>query len=484
MPDVERSDFTLRPDPNRVVALPFWPGGLNFGGDETRIDAILDRIAALTDEEVADEVDRAEKLFVHRHRDLPGVWERHARIAAGHSPAVDELSPERRRLVGMTFTQEYAFESTAVCNPSIVPLGDPGEDGTLEFVMSVRSIGEGHISSIAFRPGRLHSDGRVELDPKSPWAEHGKKRSGRFETTIFRARLQEMRADNALSDRVLQRLPSEFGLEDLEAELQNLAQSDVPAALRFETERAMHWLAASSYQVDFPDQVPLTERVLAPSAPVESRGMEDARMVRFVEDDGTVRYLATYSAYDGFEVLPQLIETADFLSFRVSTLTGACARGKGMALFPRKVGGDFAALARTDSESTFVMRSDHLRRWDVAELALRPSEPWEVVQAGNCGSPIETTDGWLVLTHGVGPMRRYVISAILLDLDEPTKVLGRLREPLIEPDESERNGYVPNVVYSCGGIVNGDVLMIPYGFSDIGVRIATTSLSEVLSAMV
>ena len=222
----------------------------------------------------------------------------------------------------------------------------------------------------------------------------------------------------------------------------------------------MHWLAASSYEVHF-DDIPLSERVLSPSAPAESRGMEDARMVRFVDDDGSVRYYATYTAYDGFDILPQLIETRDFRSFRVSTLTGACARGKGMAIFPRRIGGEYVALARTDHESTFIIRSDHIRRWDVAELVLRPTEPWEVVQAGNCGSPIETSEGWLVIMHGVGPMRRYVLSAVLLDLDEPTKLIARLRQPLLEPGEEERDGYVPNVVYSCGAIVHGDNLVIP-----------------------
>src|SRR5690606_14908990 len=228
---------------------------------------------------------------------------------------------------------------------------------------------------------------------------------------------------------------------------------------------------------------PIGERVLSPSAPVESHGMEDARFVRFTEDDGSVRYYGTYTAYDGFEALPQLIETEDFHTFRISTLIGACARSKGIAIFPHRIDGDFVALARTDNESTFVMRSDHIQRWDVAELVLRPTEPWEVVQAGNCGSPIETDEGWLVIMHGVGPMRRYVLSAVLLDLEEPTKVVGRLRQPLLEPDESERNGYVPNVVYSCGGMVHGQTLVLPYGFSDAGIRIATVPLADVLGAM-
>lgn len=482
MVTVRRSMQTLLPDPERVVALPFWPGGINFGGEPDRVDLIIDRVGALTDEEVAAQVDQIEKLFAGRHRDPESVWEQHTDLARRLSPVVETFSPERLRLVGMTFTQEYAFEAAAVCNPSIAPLGEPDGEGSLPFVMSTRSIGEGHLSSISFRSGIVSRDGEVEIAPASRWAEHGSQRSARFDASIFRDRLREMRADNVLSHRVLDELPSEFTIQELEAVLARLAESDVPPALRFETERAMHWLAASSYEVHF-DDIPLSERVLSPSAPAESRGMEDARMVRFVDDDGSVRYYATYSAYDGFDVLPQLIETTDFSSFRVATLTGACARGKGMALFPRRIGGDYVALARTDHESTFVIRSDHVRRWDVAELVLRPSEPWELVQAGNCGSPIETDEGWLVIMHGVGPMRRYVLSVVLLDLDEPTKVVARLRQPLIEPQEEERSGYVPNVVYSCGGLTHGDHLVVPYGFSDVGVRIATASLSEILAAM-
>lgn len=348
--------------------------------------------------------------------------------------------------------------------------------------MSVRTIGEGHRSSIAFRRGRVSQEGEVILHPASQWAEKGTRHNSDYDTTIFRDRLREMRIDNALSERVLESLPPRFSVEELEAVLTRLANSDIAPALRFETERAMHWLAASTYEVGFGD-TPLEERVLTPSAPVESHGMEDARFVRFTEDDGTTRYYATYTAYDGFEALPQLIHTTDFRSFRIATLTGACARSKGVAIFPRRIQGHYVALARTDNESTFVMRSDHIQRWDVAELALRPTEPWEVIQAGNCGSPIETEDGWLVIMHGVGPMRRYVLSAVLLDLEEPTKVVGRLRHPLLEPDESERNGYVPNVVYSCGAMVHAGTLVLPYGFSDAGIRIATVPIGDVLAAM-
>lgn len=481
MVTVTRTHHRLEPDPTRVVGRPFVPGHANFGGVASRVGLIIDRISALSDEEVDAEIRSTRSGALGRHRDIDSTWHRNADMALDLVAADGiRLEGDRRTLLGMIFTQEYAFEAAALCNPSVVPIDDPDERDDLSFVMSTRAIGEGHISSIAFQTGRVSADGTVTIDEGSRWACNGTRRPASFEQVVFRQRLRELGADNDLSERVLAELSPRFSIEDLEEALAHLRGGEVDGALRFETERAMHWLAASNYEVSFPE-VPLAERVLSPASPAESRGMEDARFVRFTDEDGSVRFYATYTAFDGFEVLPQLIETADFQTFRVATLAGA--RSKGMALFPRRVGGDFMALARTDNESTFVMRSDHVRHWDAAELVLRPTEPWEVVQAGNCGSPLETSDGWLVVMHGVGPMRRYVLSAVMLDLDEPTKVIGRLRDPLLEPDESERNGYVPNVVYSCGGLLHGDVLVIPYGYADSAIRMATVSLAELVSSL-
>lgn len=479
---VTRTEHVLEPDPRRVVARPFVPGEANFGGSADRVNRIVERVRQLSDSEVAAELESTHRRSADRHRDIESVWQANADLAITLTETGDSLDADRRRFVGMAFTQEYTFESTALCNPSMVAIAEESREGDLEFVMSARSIGEGHLSSISFRGGVVSSTGSVSLDPTSEWAGNGTRSSRQMDRAIFRDRLGELGADNDVSARVLADLDPQFSLTDLVAALAHLAESDVTPAMRFETERAMHWLASSNYDLTFGD-VPLSERLISPAGPTESRGMEDARFVRFRDDDGSVRFYATYTAFDGFEVLPQLIETTDFVKFRIATLAGACARSKGMALFPRRIAGEYAALARTDNESTFVMTSSHVRRWDVAELALRPTEAWEIIQAGNCGSPIETDDGWLVLMHGVGTMRRYVLSAVLLDLDEPTKVLARLREPLLEPQEDERNGYVPNVVYSCGGMLHGDFLVIPYGFSDTGIRLATVSLESLLAGM-
>jgi predicted GH43/DUF377 family glycosyl hydrolase len=290
-----------------------------------------------------------------------------------------------------------------------------------------------------------------------------------------------MDADKTAVSRMLNPLPDAFSYDQLVASVDKHKQQRLRGSA--EAIRLIHWLASSNYVVVFDRETELSERVLFPSGPNESRGMEDARFVRFVDDDGTVMYYATYTAFDGTSVLPQCIETRDFLSFRVATLSGACAVNKGMALFPRRLNGRYAMLGRLDGENLYFMLSDNIRHWDGAEKIDMPTPPWALIHGGNCGSPIETPDGWLVVTHGVGPMRRYSIGAMLLDLDDPRRVIGHLPEPIIRPDEDVRDGYVPNVVYSCGSLVHGDCLMVPYGFSDFGIAIATLSLSEVLEAL-
>jgi len=250
-----------------------------------------------------------------------------------------------------------------------------------------------------------------------------------------------------------------------------------------ETLARMQWLADSNYDVRFPPELALNERAIFPVSANESNGIEDARFVRFVEDDGDVMYYATYTAYNGHAILPQMIETRDFLSFRVLTLNGEAVRNKGLALFPRRVGGRYAMLSRQDDENLFIMFSTHPHHWSDTSLLMRPAEPWESVKIGNCGSPVETSEGWLVVTHGVGPMRRYCIGAALLDLDDPRKVIGRLRYPLLEPDEDGRDGYVPNVVYSCGAIAHGGRLILPYAMSDRTTTVASVELDELLHAL-
>jgi predicted GH43/DUF377 family glycosyl hydrolase len=274
-----------------------------------------------------------------------------------------------------------------------------------------------------------------------------------------------------------------FNGSELDSALEIVERGEISAAAVFETKKLINWLASSNYELAYSTEVPLSERILLPSSPAESRGIEDARFVRFAEKDASVRYYATYTAYDGFSILPQMIETADFLTFRFSTLNGTSARNKGMALFPRRIDGMYAALGRHDQENLHLMLSDQLRVWNSAELITSPTHGWETVQIGACGSPLETSRGWLVLTHGVGPMRRYSLGAFLLDLDDPSRLIGRLESPLLEPAADERNGYVPNVVYSCGSMIHREWLVVPYGFADEGVRIMTVPVEELLDEL-
>ncbi len=482
--EIRRHELTIRPDPSRVVARPFVPGQANFGGATSRLDAITSRVLGLRDDERERRLAEAHQLAAGRYRDIESVWRRHVHIAADQSPLVAGVEdPETGLLLGAFFTQSYAYESAALTNPSMVPVGSRHPDGAQSFVLSARAIGEGHISSIAFLSGRVGTDGEITLDERSPFADNGARHTPHYDRQAFAARLAELEADNEISRRVLDQLDMAFTAPELQLALDRVQETDIDLTMARETLHRIHWLASSNYVLEFAG-TDITERLISPAGPAESRGMEDARFVRFVGEDGDVRYYATYTAFDGEKILPQLIETADFARFRISTLSGAMARHKGIALFPRRIDGLFVALSRHDQESTFVMRSDRLREWRNAELAFGPEMGWEVVQGGNCGSPLETDDGWLVITHGVGPMRRYALGAVLLDLDEPTKVVARLPAPLLEPEGEERIGYVPNVLYSCGSMICDGTLVVPYGFADRGIKFATAPVADVLAAMV
>lgn len=479
--EVTRSELILRPDLSRVVAVPFLPHGPQTGTGD-RIDDVAERLLRLTDAETDELVEQALQRFSHRHEDIEALWEEGFRAAAARSSMVARADGQRRRLLGAYFVREYAYEAAAVCNPSLVATDAVTADKPLPVVLSVRAIGEGHISSIAFRTGTIDPQGRLSLDARPPHSMIGKRTSSTYHKSTFLSKLEEIGVDHYLSRSFGSDLPTRFGIEALEAAITRFEHGDTPSLMAGEAVHLIRWLASSNYELRF-GPGPVGQQVLTPAGPADSQGMEDARFVRFTEDDGEVRYYATYTAWDGHRVLPQLIETADFKVFRIQTLNGARARNKGMALFPRRLDGLYAALSRHDQESIFVMRSDQVRVWNNAEVVYTPREPWEAVQIGNCGSPIETEAGWLVVTHGVGSMRRYVLGALLLDLDDPTTILGRLREPLLEPVGTERDGYVPNVVYSCGGLVRAGRLILPYGISDGAVGFATFDLGELLAAM-
>jgi len=400
----------------------------------------------------------------------------------------EELSEERKLLIGSYFLAEYSLESAALFNPSIVPHPDQSglPAGSLRFVLSLRATGEGHISSITFRSGVIHADQRIEILPSTGFLTEPRQiPNPSYEKELFERKLGELRLAGELTRRVMHNLGESFALDDLRARLQ-VEQFRQPDGMSQEDQvivQGIWMLARSNYQVQFQPDQELHERILFPATPSQRNGIEDARFARFRNDDGSDIYYATFTAYDGRIVVPELVETSDFLKFRFITLNGPAAENKGMAIFPRKIGGRYAMLSRQDNENIYLMYSDNVHFWNEFSLLLKPAFPWELIQLGNCGSPIETDAGWLVLSHGVGPMRQYCIGAFLLDREDPSKVIGRLSEPLLKPNENEREGYVPNVVYTCGALVHGGELIIPYGLADHATGFATVPLAEVLAAM-
>ena len=483
---VTRTQHRFLPDPQRIILRPYLPGEEIFVGGRSHVKFVLDRILALPEEEILATWEAIRAAFSSRHRDLESVLADHFRLVSHHLECTERLSPERERLIGAYFTHEYSIEGASLCNPSLVPAPDqsglPG--GALRIVLSLRAVGEGHLSSIEFRSGVIESDGKILFDPTSPFVSSGRRvPNPSYSKDVFALKLGDLGALNEISKAVLDPLPARFSLEELLGATASVQSPHTRPATRSETLNTIHWLATSNYEITFSPDSPISERVIFPASPTESNGMEDARFVRFVEDDGSSRYYATYTAYDGQQILPQLIETADFVEFRVLTLNGALAHNKGMALFPRRIHGRFAMLARYDNENIHFLTTDDIHLWNHGDSLQTPSHGWELIQIGNCGSPIETEAGWLVLTHGVGPMRQYAIGAMLLDRDDPRRVIGRLAEPLLQPERDERDGYVPNVVYTCGAIVYDGQLILPYGFSDTGTGIATTPLDELLSRL-
>ena len=482
---IKRTSHYLRHDPSRVIAKPYLPGEEISQDTTTRADLLMARILALPEAEVREILAQTLLRFNPRHRGFERLLEHHFSLVA-HRVTGGDPSRERRLLIGAYFTNEYSVEGAALFNPSLVPAPDQAglRPGERRFVMSLRAVGEGHISSIEFRTGVVDKASQVVFDPLGHTLVTGSRTPPPwYDKRAFRAKLVELDAGNDLAWAVLERVSDRFTLAELEQSLGRLAQDGPPHAISFETIKIIRVLASSSYTTTFPPDSTLSERVIFPAGPHETRGMEDARFVRFVDNDGAATYYATYTAFDGYEIMPQLIQTDDFVSFRIATLNGPAAQNKGMALFPRRIAGRYVMLSRRDRENLHLATSTEVGHWaDVTELH-QPSRPWELLQIGNCGSPIETTAGWLVMTHGVGPMRRYVISALLLDLDDPRRVIGQLREPLLSPEGPEGEGYVPNVVYSCGGMLNGDDLVLPYGLSDAAVGIAIISVPELLDAL-
>ena len=473
----------MNPDRSRVLVRPF-----RLAGNQRTIN-ICARVMSLSEAEVQELLQEVMSEFNERHQQtrdlLKSGFERVKRALLTNQ----KISEERQLLIGAYFTHEYALEAAALFNPSIVPHPDQSglAPGGLRFILSLRATGEGHISSVTFRTGIVDPANHISISINPPTrflSEPRQVPNASYEKPLFERKLYELGLTSPFSRRVLGELNENFTLDELLKKLDAVLKH--VRALDPESDnvaKGILLLAQSNYEVQFAPDSRVSERVIFPTSPSQSNGIEDARFVLFQNEDGSTTYYATYTAYDGKLILPQLLETPDFLHFRFMTFNGPAVQNKGMALFPRKINGAFAMLSRQDNENIYLMYSDNINFWYEPEIIMKPTFPWEFVQLGNCGSPMETEAGWLVLSHGVGAMRKYCIGAFLLDRDDPTQVIGRLPEPLLKPSETEREGYVPNVVYSCGALIHNRGLILPYAMSDYATNFATVSLDELLGAM-
>ena len=481
---VDRTDIVMRGDPHRVLCRLFIPGEEELIRGTSRARELVARCMSLTEEQVHETLERTLLDFSSRHRNLERHLQEHYAAVETLVEGTGTASPARRTLIGAYLTQEYAFESTAYFNPSLTihPDQSGSQSGELRVIMSVRAVGEGHISSLVFRTGTLRPDGDILIDPPSRFAST---RATRF--TALRSRVLHQAATDAGIDSadlqfVLGMLPDTFTPEDLISRL-NALPHPTPVEDHALLTELLQSLSTSSYEVDFDPSTDLSERVLWPTSTDERRGIEDARFTRFTDERGSVLYRASYTGFDGTRVVSRILETEDFRIFTSMPLSGIAVRNKGVAFFPRLIEGTHMALSRWDRETNSIAYSSDGYHWDDYVTFHVATEPWELIHVGNCGPPLETDEGWLVLTHGAGPMRRYVIGAVLLDLQDPTKVIATYPGPLIAPQEDERNGYVPNVVYSCGGLIYRGTLVLPYGVSDCATRIARINVDALLGRM-
>lgn len=482
---VTRSPVTVPPNIKRVVARFFY-------NSTPRALTLADHVLALDEEQAWTELEQVLRNFARRHRDVSNIFRRHygyveAELLA-HGKDVEDISENRRMLLGAYFTKEFSIEAAALFNPSCVVAPDQGGllPDEVRLAMSLRATGEGHLSSLEFRYLVVDvKTGAIHIDPPADRIEEARYvRDHEYDREAFLRKLAEMADEEHGGYRVVSEFPEAFTYDDLKIKLAQALHGQDGRRLDQTEFREVLWLADSHHEVTFSKDTDISERVILPISEWESRGIEDARFVRFTDDDGEVTYYGTYTAYDGFTILPKLVETRDFYKFKIRPMYGEGASNKNLALFPRKVNGKYMMLARIDGVNNYILQSDSLTIWEDPQLLLGPKYPWEFVQMGNCGSPIETPEGWLVITHGVGPMRTYKLGAVLLDLEDPTKVLKRLPFPLLSPEEDEREGYVPNVVYSCGSLILEDKLLVPYAVSDYASGFAWVQVADVMGQMV
>jgi predicted GH43/DUF377 family glycosyl hydrolase len=477
---VTRLPIQLVPDAKRVITRFFGPG------DENRMKGIITRLLAIPAAELEALLESVESSFLPLHPDIDDVFLQHFEKVKHCVPSSAKISDELRRLIGACFTMEYAIESAALFNPSMVPAIDqsglPG--GSVRFVMSLRATGEGHISSIVFRRGVVDAKGGVTLDAPARYSRLlTAVLQDSFEKEFFVRELNVLGAWTGHAQAVMALLGRQFTLAELSRAIDEVRKKAAVSGQAEESNDSILALTRANYHLKLPRGTDMSQVVIFPFSDNERRGIEDMRLVRFTEEDGSSCYYGTYTAFDGSRIFPQLMHYSVGGDVEIHMLSGSSAKNKGMALFPRRVRGKYAMVARLDNENLFYVESDDVKTWDGAKLLQKPKFSWEVIQIGNCGSPLETDAGWLLLTHGVGPMRQYCIGATLLDHDDPSRVIGQTREPLLVPTGHERSGYVPNVVYSCGGMIHAGLLVLPYAMSDSATSVAIVRLDELLESL-
>jgi len=476
---VRRLPIRLEPDPRRTITRFFWPG-------KERGQKIIQRIQKLDASRISEKANQVLQQFTPGNPGLAEILIEHYEKAVQQAEVSFNNDFEVKLLTGAYFSMEYAFESAAMFNPSMVAAIKQPElkKGRLRFIMSLRVVGEGHISSITFRRGTVDSKGDIQIKPCNLEVRQLKRKENRtFNKAAFIDKLGDIDIWNIQAKSVMDNLPESFSTFQLQHTIERAKRTADSIAPDTRTLDLMLWIAHSEYEINEKNADNIENMVLFPLSETESQGMEDMRLVKFRNEDCSICYYGTYTAFNGISILPQILELAPEKSAIVRTLHGKYARNKGMALFSQKIDGQYAAIGRTDGENMFLLKSDEIDFWDQATRIIQPKYDWEFVQIGNCGSPLLTDAGWLLLTHGVGAMRKYCIGAVLLDKNDPSKVLGQLREPLLSPNEEERSGYVPNVVYSCGAMIHADNLIIPYGISDAATGFAVIKLQELLAEL-
>ncbi|MFP4381196.1 MAG: glycoside hydrolase family 130 protein [Candidatus Sumerlaeia bacterium] len=478
---VKQLPIKLDRDIRRVVTLPF-----NVSAT-ANVSSIVARVDSLSDELVTEALSLVYEGFSQRHEKMESQLLEHYEMACHITQRHQDDSHERKLLIGAYFTMEYSVEAAALFNPSIVPHPDQSDvpPGGKRFIMSLRAVGEGHISSTVFQTGLVTKAGAIALDPPDSFATRTRiKPDHHYLKSLFSRKLEEMGVNISTAWKILDLLPDEFTLDELENAIAEVKSQGEELPQMDPTTRSMVWLARANYELQLDKHDTISDLILFPRSDNEQRGIEDMRLVHFTEDDGEQIYYGTYTAFDGYNILAMLMETRDFRTINMHTLNGACVQNKGMALFPRKINGHYAMCSRIDGHNLFLMFSDYVHFWESATLLAEPKFPWELRIMGNCGSPLETDEGWLLITHGVGPMRRYCIGAMLLDLDDPFKIRGRLKHPLLEPSEDDREGYVPNVVYSCGSMIHNGKLILPYAVSDTATRMSMVDVDELVRQLI